>query len=66
MYFGALQIYKGFCVLTLSIASMVLLMFIFLFYNFIAGYEEKILMKKYGTAYEAYTKRVPRWIPRLF
>ena len=32
---------------------------------FVTLYEEPTLKKKFGTAYEEYTKRVPRWIPRL-
>jgi protein-S-isoprenylcysteine O-methyltransferase Ste14 len=62
MYFGALMLYKGMVVATLSLASAALFIFIFLFYNFIAAYEERTLTKKYGSAYEAYKNRVPRWI----
>ena len=65
MYCGALQLYKGLCISTLSLASAGLLLFIFIFYDYIARHEEKVLLEKYGTAYEAYAKRVPRWIPRL-
>ena len=32
---------------------------------FIIGYEEPNLRKKFGTVYEEYCKRVPRWIPRI-
>jgi protein-S-isoprenylcysteine O-methyltransferase Ste14 len=32
---------------------------------FVTGYEEPILKKKFGTSYEEYLTRVPRWIPRL-
>jgi protein-S-isoprenylcysteine O-methyltransferase Ste14 len=32
---------------------------------FVTLYEEPTLKKKFGTAYEEYIKRVPRWIPRL-
>ena len=66
MYFGAIQIYKGLCISTMSIASAGFLVLIFFFYNFIAAYEEKILIQKYGTDYEVYAKRVSRWFPRLF
>lgn len=32
---------------------------------FIVLYEEPTLKRRFGTAYEEYLKRVPRWIPRL-
>lgn len=65
MYFGALLIYKGLVLSTLSIASAVLLVGIFCFYDYIARYEEKSLIEKYGSTYETYADRVPRWIPRI-
>jgi len=38
---------------------------IFIFYNFIARHEEKILVEKFGKAYGEYMTSVPRWVPRL-
>lgn len=35
------------------------------FNSFVAFYEEPNLKNRFGTAYEDYLKRVPRWIPRL-
>ena len=32
---------------------------------FVTLYEEPTLKKEFGAAYEAYLKRVPRWIPRF-
>jgi protein-S-isoprenylcysteine O-methyltransferase Ste14 len=32
---------------------------------FVVWYEEQTLKKKFGTAYEEYLKRVPRWIPKF-
>ena len=32
---------------------------------FIVLYEEPTLKRKFGAAYEAYLRRVPRWVPRL-
>lgn len=66
IYLGALLLYVGFILTTLSIISFVLLIFIFLFYNYISSYEEKNLEKKFGKEYSEYLKRVPKWIPRLF
>lgn len=35
------------------------------FHTFVTYYEEPILKRKFGTVYEEYRKKVPRWIPRL-
>jgi protein-S-isoprenylcysteine O-methyltransferase Ste14 len=32
---------------------------------FVTLYEEPTLRKKFGTSYEEYLRRVPRWIPRF-
>jgi len=32
---------------------------------FVAFYEEPTLKRKFGTVYEDYCKRVPRWMPRV-
>jgi protein-S-isoprenylcysteine O-methyltransferase Ste14 len=32
---------------------------------FVLLYEEPTLRRKFGEEYEAYCKRVPRWLPRL-
>lgn len=37
----------------------------FAFNTFIAYYEEPTLKRKFGTAYEEYCQRVPRWLLRL-
>jgi protein-S-isoprenylcysteine O-methyltransferase Ste14 len=39
---------------------------VFLAFNaFVIYYEEPTLKRSFGPAYEEYTKRVPRWIPRF-
>jgi len=35
------------------------------FNTFVMYYEEPTLKKKFGTAYEDYLRKVPRWIPKL-
>jgi protein-S-isoprenylcysteine O-methyltransferase Ste14 len=35
------------------------------FYLFVLFYEEPALQKQFGDEYEAYRRRVPRWIPRF-
>lgn len=35
------------------------------FHLFVTLYEEPTLRRKFGTSYEEYLRRVPRWIPRF-
>jgi protein-S-isoprenylcysteine O-methyltransferase Ste14 len=35
------------------------------FNTFVTYYEEPTLKKKFGTAYEDYLRKVPRWIPKF-
>jgi protein-S-isoprenylcysteine O-methyltransferase Ste14 len=35
------------------------------FHTFVTLYEEPTLKRKFGTHYENYLKKVPRWIPRF-
>ncbi len=36
-----------------------------IFHLFVLLYEEPTLRRQFGTEYEAYCRRVPRWLPRL-
>jgi protein-S-isoprenylcysteine O-methyltransferase Ste14 len=65
LYAASLLIYIGFAVSTASLLSFVLFVGIFLFYNYIAGYEERLLRTKYGAAYTEYVTRTGRWLPRI-
>ena len=65
LYLAAILFYLGMTLTTLSLACVALCVVIFLFYNFIAGYEEKLLLARYGNDYRDYLKRVGRWLPRL-
>jgi len=37
----------------------------FIFLHFISRYEERLLLSRFGEAYELYMQDVPMWIPRL-
>jgi protein-S-isoprenylcysteine O-methyltransferase Ste14 len=65
VYLGAILLYVGFVLATLSIASLAFLTVIVLFYHFISRHEEGLLLAKFGPEYEAYQQRVPMWIPRM-
>jgi protein-S-isoprenylcysteine O-methyltransferase Ste14 len=65
LYLGSMLIYCGLTVSTASLFCLALLVAIVLFYNYIAGYEEKLLETKLGAAYTAYKKKTGKWIPRF-
>ena len=65
IYSAALLFYVFLLILTCSLIGLGIFVFIFIFYNFIASYEEKILLEKYGREYQEYMDQVPKWIPRL-
>ena len=65
LYLAALLFYVFLIALTLSMISLIILVGIFIFYNFIATYEEKFLEQKFGQNYRDYKKNTPKWIPRL-
>ena len=63
MYLGAILLYVGFWVTTLSLVTFIPLLTIFIGYNYLASYEERLLEAKFGDEYRAYKKRVHKWIP---
>ncbi|MBW1803598.1 MAG: isoprenylcysteine carboxylmethyltransferase family protein [Deltaproteobacteria bacterium] len=65
MYLAMILFYAALILATLSLLSLALSIFIYIFYNFIAGHEEKLLENKLGQDYREYKNKVPRWLPRL-
>jgi protein-S-isoprenylcysteine O-methyltransferase Ste14 len=65
LYLGSILVYFGLAVSTASLFCLALLVVIALFYNYIAGYEEKLLELKFDEAYIAYMKNTGKWIPRF-
>ena len=66
MYSGIILIYIAFILLSISIISIILFIFILLIYNKMVNYEENILEELFGNEYLEYKKKVPKWIPRIF
>lgn len=65
LYLGGMLIYLGMGIATLSLFSLVVLIGIFIFYNYIAGYEEKVMERKFGEEYVKYKQRTGKWLPRI-
>jgi protein-S-isoprenylcysteine O-methyltransferase Ste14 len=65
LYLGSVLLFTAVWSSTLSLAVLIVLAVIFIFYNHIAAYEEKKLEEKFGEAYIRYKKNVHRWIPKL-
>lgn len=63
LYLAAILFYLGLLLFTFSIIAGIVWIVIIIFYNYIARYEEKLLIEKFGEDYEKYMRRVPRWIP---
>jgi len=65
LYLAALLFYLGFFLMTLSLISLAFFAGIFLFYNYIATFEEKQLEQKFGQEYTDYKEKTPKWLPSL-
>jgi protein-S-isoprenylcysteine O-methyltransferase Ste14 len=65
LYLGILCVYLGMTVSTVSLISLAVIVGIFFFYNYIAGYEEKLMEGWFGEAYKSYKKRTGRWLPKI-
>ena len=66
MYVGVILILMGHFLWFQTISIIMYGFFFFMATHlFITGYEEPFLKKTFGTVYEDYTKKVPRWIPRI-
>jgi protein-S-isoprenylcysteine O-methyltransferase Ste14 len=65
LYLGCILFYLGLAVSTVSLFSFALLVLIFVFYNYIAGYEEELLVQRFGERYSSYKKSTGKWAPRI-
>jgi protein-S-isoprenylcysteine O-methyltransferase Ste14 len=65
LYLGSILTYLGLTIVTASLASLTLFIIILAFYNYIASYEEKLLLSKFGEDYARYRQSTGRWIPRI-
>jgi protein-S-isoprenylcysteine O-methyltransferase Ste14 len=62
MYLGAILLYLGLLVFAPSIIACIIWIMILGFYHYIARYEEKLLLQRFGEEYKRYMDEVPRWL----
>jgi protein-S-isoprenylcysteine O-methyltransferase Ste14 len=64
IYLAEMLLYLGFLMFSLSLAASVVWAVGVAFFHYISRYEEKLLVARFGEAYETYMREVPMWIPR--
>ena len=66
LYIGNITIAAGLSILSelIWIVPLVII-YVFILYHFVALYEEKKLLERWGEEYSAYLSKIPRWIPNL-
>ena len=65
LYLASLLVYFGLSVSTVSFFSLAVFIGIFIFYNYISSYEEKLLEIKFGDQYIKYKQKTGKWVPRI-
>lgn len=65
LYLGTLLVYFGLSFATLSLPSFAVAVAAFIFYNYIASFEEKVMEEKFGEEYKKYKAGAGRWLPRF-
>jgi protein-S-isoprenylcysteine O-methyltransferase Ste14 len=65
LYLGVLLVYLGTAIATASLFSLAIFAGIFVFYNYIAAYEEKLMEVWFGEPYKNYEMRTGKWIPKI-
>ncbi len=65
LYLSVILFYLGLLIVLPSGAAAVVLVVTAVFYDYIAGYEERLMLGHFGGEYEDYRKRTPKWIPRI-
>ncbi|MFX1406047.1 MAG: methyltransferase family protein [Promethearchaeota archaeon] len=66
MYFGIMLIYVAFICFSISLISVGIFVLVFLVYNKMVNFEEKLLENMFGDKYLDYKSRVPKWFPNIF
>ncbi len=64
LYLASVLFYVGLAVSTASLIGLALAVAIFIFYDYIAGYEEKLMEMKFGDEYRLYKQKTGKWLPK--
>ncbi|TBW27607.1 isoprenylcysteine carboxylmethyltransferase family protein [Gramella sp. KN1008] len=64
IYSGILIAFTGFAIFTFSGFRLIITMLLYVLFEFKSAYEEKLLMKRFGT-YKAYRKKTGRFFPKF-
>lgn len=64
LYFSSMLFYIALTLMSFSLASLGMTVVIFIFYDFLARHEEKLMIKRFGDEYRDYMKSTGRWMPR--
>ncbi|MCW4045405.1 MAG: DUF1295 domain-containing protein [Candidatus Bathyarchaeota archaeon] len=65
MYLGSLLFLLGFFLATLSVLSLLVWVGFLIFFDKMATYEERDLVRILGEQYLNYQRQVPKWLPRM-
>lgn len=65
LYLASILVYFGLAISTASFFSLAVFVGIFIFYNYISSYEEKLLVSKFGDEYINYKRKTGKWMPRI-
>lgn len=65
MYLSEILTYLGLFLLSFSLASLAVIVAVFIFFSVVTSTEEKKLEAVFGDAYHQYRLRTGRWLPRL-
>ena len=64
MYFSEVLFYAGMLLFSLSLAAAAVALAAWGFLTFIARFEERLLLDRFGADYARYRDEVPMWLPR--
>ncbi len=65
IYLSEVLLYLGMFMLSMSLASLAVMLVADIFLYFLCRHEEKLLLKRFGKDYEDYMQEVGMWVPRL-
>lgn len=65
LYLASILAYFGLTVSTASLFCVALLVGIWIFHNYLATYEERLLEAKFGEEYGKYKQKTGKWVPKI-